>query len=279
MVRAMRTVWAVVISAVAACGPRPTTPVGARPRPQPMQPPHAQPASGTAVYAPPWTPDATPTKPIDTTSDVPIDPAKPMPKQSLSTDATLELGKPSSAMIDGRADIFSSNLAAPDPGRGGTLPVRITLAPMGGYITFSSVKGKVGCAGAGVQAGPDGGSCAGGNTDILAANGIAGIVDHDKTQFLVGVFLGPTNPVRAPARLDFSDAAKGSSFAELSPLIGQTFFIGDGTTPSGLPQRFVIPPNATRLYLGFADAFSFQGPPGAYGDNTGGLSVTLTQAK
>ena len=62
-------------------------------------------------------------------------------------------------------------------------------------------------------------------------------------------------------------------------MVGQTFFIGDGMTPSGLQQRFIVPPNATRLYLGFADAFSFQGPPGAYGDNTGGLSVTLTQAK
>ena len=274
----MRAVWAVVIS-MAACGPRPTTPVGARPRPQPAPPPPAQPGGTTAVYAPPWTPDARPTAPIDTTSAVPIDPAKPMPKQSLSTDATLELGKPSSAMIDGRADIFSANLAAPDPGRGGKLPVRITLVPSGGYVTVSSVKGKVGCAGAGVQAGPDGGSCAGGDTDILAANGIAGIVAHQKTQFLVGVFLANTNPVRPPARLDFSDAAKGTSFAELSPILGQTFFIGDGTTPSGLPQRFVVPPNATRLYLGFADAFSFQGPPGAYADNTGGLSVTLTQAK
>ena len=91
----------------------------------------------------------------------------------------------------------------------------------------------------------------------------------------------PAGPVRvrAPARLDFSMNAHSESFAELSPLLGQTFFIGDGTTPSGLQQRFVIPAGATRFYLGFADAFSFQGPPGAYADNTGGLSVTLTQAR
>lgn len=281
IVAAMRTVRAVVISVVslaAACGPRPTTPVGARPQPQ--QPPPAARAPGTtAVYAPPWTPDVKPAAPIDTTSDLPIDPGKPMPRHSLSTDATLALGVPASAMIDGRADIFSANLGAPDPGRGGRLPVRLTLVPNGGYITFSSVKGKVGCAGAGEQAGADGGTCAGGDTDILAANGIAGIVDHQRTQFLVGVFLGNANPVRPPARLDFSDAAQGTSFAELSPALGQTFFIGDGTTRSGLQQRFVIPPGATRLYLGFADAFSFQGPPGAYSDNTGGLSVTLTQAR
>jgi hypothetical protein len=275
MVAAMRSAWVVVISLLG-CGPKPTTPVGVtRPRqqPQPAQP------QARMTYAPPWTPDARPAATLDTTSDLPIDPAKPMPKESLSSDARLELGKPASALIDGRADIFSSNLAAPHPGRGGRLPARITLVSDGGYITFSAVKGKVGCAGAGIQAGPDGGSCAGGNTDILAANGIAGIIDHDKTQFLVGVFLGNANPVRPAARLDFSDAARGSSFAELSPILGQTFFIGDGMTPSGLQQRFVIPPRATRLYLGFADAFSFQGPPGAYSDNSGGLTVTLTQAK
>lgn len=273
MVAAMRTTWLMVIS-LCGCGPRPTTPVGARPQPaQPaQQPPASQPG-----YAPPWGTGAQPAPAMN--ADLPIDPAQPMPDASRSTDAVLELGKPATAIVDGRADIFSANLAAPDAGRGGRLPARITLVPAGGYITFSAVKGKVGCAGDGEQAGPDGGTCAGGDTDILAANGIAGIVDHQHTQFLVGVFLGNTNPARPAARLDFSDAARGNSFAELSPLVGQTFFIGDGTTPSGLPQRFVIPPGATRLYLGFADAFSFQGPPGAYGDNTGGLSVTLTQAK
>ena len=274
----MRTVRVVVISLLIGCGPKPTTPVGVtRPQPQPQQQPPQQTARMT--YAPPWTSDARPTQVLNSNSDLPIDPAKPMPKESLSSDSTLELGKPATSMIDGRADIFSANLAVADTGRGGRLPARITLVAGGGYITFSAVKGKVGCAGAGVQAGPDGGTCAGGNTDILAANGIAGVVDHEKTQFLVGVFLGNTNPVRPPARLDFSDAGEGSSFAQLSPTLGQTFFIGDGMTPSGLQQRFVIPPNATRLYLGFADAFSFQGPPGAYADNTGGLAVTLTQAK
>jgi hypothetical protein len=210
--------------------------------------------------------------------DVPIDPAKPMPAQSLSTAVTLELGKPASVVIDGRADIFSSGLSVADPSRGGRLPAQITLVGNGGYLTFSSVRGKVGC-GAGASAGPDGGSCAGGNTDILAANGISGVVDHQHTQFVVGVFLGTSTSVRPPARLDFSKDVTGESFAELTPLLGQTFFIGDGMTPSGLNQRFVIPPNATRFYIGFADAFSFQGPPGAYSDNTGGTSVTLTQAK
>lgn len=33
------------------------------------------------------------------------------------------------------------------------------------------------------------------------------------------------------------------------------------------------------LYLGYADGFSFQGDPGADGDNTCGPSVTLVQKK
>ncbi|MBA3458817.1 MAG: hypothetical protein H0T46_02570 [Deltaproteobacteria bacterium] len=258
-----------VIFALAGCPPRQTTPVGARPQQQQQQ--QQQP-----VYQPPWPTEAPP--PASANADVPIDPAAPMPAQSLSTNATLELGKPTSVVIDGRADIFSSGLAAPDASRGGKLPAQITLVTNGGYLTFSRVRGKIGC-GAGESAGPDGGTCAGGDTDILAANGISGIVDHQRTQFVVGVFLGTSTSVRAPARLDFSKEATGESFAELTPLLGQTFFIGDGMTPSGLNQRFVVPPNATRFYIGFADAIGFQGPPGAYADNTGGVSVTLTQAR
>jgi hypothetical protein len=32
-------------------------------------------------------------------------------------------------------------------------------------------------------------------------------------------------------------------------------------------------PGATRLYFGFGDAWSFQGPPGFYADNSGSVKV------
>jgi hypothetical protein len=244
---------------------------GLRPQPQQQQPPPA--------FHPPWTEGSNTSKGgLTGNPEMPIDPAKPMPARSLSTDTGLELGKPATVLVDGRADIYSAGLTKADERHGGTLPVLVTLVGGGGYVTFSAVKGVVGCM-AGATTPADGGNCAGGNTDITAANGISGIVDHQHTQFLVGVFLGPLASSKAPATLDFSEAAQGESFAELAPLIGQTFFIGDGSTKSGLNQRFVIPAGASRFYLAFADAFSFQGTPGAYGDNTGGLAVTLTQAK
>lgn len=240
-------------------------------RPQPQQP---QPA-----FHPPWTTDGGSAQGgLTGNPEIPIDPGKPMPARSLSTNTGLELGKPATVLVDGRADIYSAGLTKADERHGGTLPVLVTLVGGGGYVTFSAVKGVVGCM-AGATTPPDGGNCAGGNTEITAANGISGIVDHQHTQFLVGVFLGPLASSKAPATLDFSEAAQGESFAELAPLIGQTFYIGDGSTKSGLNQRFVIPAGATRFYLAFADAFSFQGAPGSYGDNTGGFAVTLTQAK
>ena len=53
------------------------------------------------------------------------------------------------------------------------------------------------------------------------------------------------------------------------------FYIGDGLTGSGngQPQIFVVPPSATRLFLGFVDTASDGGTPGGYGDNSGALSA------
>jgi hypothetical protein len=251
----------ILILAMVGCLQKPH-PIGVS-RPPPQQP---------VAPAPP--PGEQP--PASANPDVPIDPATQMPQESLSTRAQLELARPTLAVIDGRADIYSSGLPAADPNRGGRLPALLGLVPGGGYITFNQVKGVVGCM-AGQTTPPDGGNCAGGDTNIRPANGISGIVNHGHSQFLVGVFLTADVSRKAPPTLDFSSNAKGEAFPELAPQIGQTFFIGDGFTPTGLQQRFIIPTGATRLYLAFADAFSFQGDPGSYEDNTGGLHATVMQ--
>ncbi|HMG55449.1 MAG TPA: hypothetical protein VK601_18255 [Kofleriaceae bacterium] len=211
-------------------------------------------------------------------SELPIDPTKPPPEAGLSTSATLQLGKPAMVVVDGRGDVYSSGMAAADPPRGGRLPALLTLAPGGGHVAFGNVKGASGCAG-GDATPADGGDCVSRDTIIQPADGISGIVDHQHSMFLAGVFLGPQRSTEAPPTLDFSDNALGEAFAELSPRIAQTFFIGNGLTPSGATQRFVIPDGATRLFLGYADAPFFQGSPGAYDDNAGGLHVTATQQK
>jgi hypothetical protein len=63
-------------------------------------------------------------------------------------------------------------------------------------------------------------------------------------------------------------------FRMLAPEVGQTFLIGDGRG-----RAFRVPGGATRVFLGFADAYSdghfYQGNPGYYGNNGGHLCVAV----
>jgi hypothetical protein len=91
--------------------------------------------------------------------------------------------------------------------------------------------------------------------------------------FLVGVFLTDEPPsTSAPKRLDFT---KREGLRTLAPRIGQTFFIGDGKE-----RTLHVPSGATRLFLGFADAYSngkfYHGHPGYYDNNGGHLCVAVT---
>jgi hypothetical protein len=179
--------------------------------------------------------------------------------------------------IDGRANIFGAGFGdAPAPGGGsGGLPPPVADITLPGPVVlrFSSVTGLVRSAVPEPQNGPDGGTSSTGTTDILSHRDVSGIVHPNRTLFLVGVFrdagaAAPGGP--APARLSFGDP---ENFLTLSPQVNQTFFIGDGLTDdTAAVQTFVAPPGATRLFLGFEDAFDFGNPsaaPGHYGDNSG----------
>jgi hypothetical protein len=236
--------------------------------PQPPLPGQGPVGQGAPVPPPP--------PPPPPQEDLPIDPSKPMPTGSLGRDAKLTaIDKAVHVMVDARADIFSAGMIRPDSGRGGVAPSIITLVPGGGFITVADVKGRTGCNADTPAAPPDGGACAGGNTDLQTAGNASGVIDHKHTQFLVGVFLG-AKPGKPPKVLDFTD---GESFPALAPLLGQTFFIGDGLTGdhTGDAQKFKIPTGAVRLYLGYADGFDFHGAPGWYADNTGGVSLNVAQ--
>jgi hypothetical protein len=111
-----------------------------------------------------------------------------------------------------------------------------------------------------------------GSTDIETWRGVSGILDGKNGMFLVGVFLADGAPkLPAPPRLDFTARER---FETLAPLIGQTFFIGDGSN-----RRYQVPASATRLYLGFADAYNgvfWHGQPGYYSNNGGHLEVVAS---
>lgn len=123
-------------------------------------------------------------------------------------------------------------------------------------VQFPAISGQVASGPAGVN-GADGGTHYGGVTDVQSYDGIAGIRLAGSTMFLTGVFLDEAEPVgAAPPRLDFTGDV---AFARLSTELRQPFFIGDGPTGtgSGAVQPFHVPPGATRLLLGFADASFF----------------------
>jgi hypothetical protein len=260
-------------------GPQPQGPGQQGPTTQgPQSQGPQQPAVSDASRPKPTTDPMKPAPPPEEVLPVPIE--GEMPKNSVTTDAKLELGVEATITLDARSDIYSSGEKVANASRQGVLPSSITLAKGGGIISFPKVTGKASCVqGTGTDA--DGGDCAGGDTDLMAAGKLSGIQHHQRTMFLVGVFLGAKPPAKAPPALDFSDGAKGTKFAKLEPVLGQVFYIGDGKPgdPPGDTHDFVIPKGATRLFLGYADGFGFHGTPGAYGDNKGGLSVTVLQRK
>jgi hypothetical protein len=179
--------------------------------------------------------------------------------------------------ISANSNIFGAGkISAPAPGggTGGQLPARFNFAAAAGQVlTFSSIRGVVnyGVSGETSTNGIGDGRAFLSGTNILSYGGISGIRNDNAIGFLVGVFLNNSPPTGSgPSALNFTN---NTSFAELSPQLNQTFFIGDGLTGSGVGniQRFLVPDQATRLFLGFADGNGIQGLPAYYNDNTGSV--------
>jgi hypothetical protein len=189
-----------------------------------------------------------------------------------------------SVIVPGTANIWGAGHSSVPDG-GSSLPPSITFA-LGGVssVSFSSVTGTVNFGTQPMSIAPDGTSIPGWpgvNINGYAGGGISGIQFDGRQFFLMGVFLGPPEPSGdGPAKLVYSTAsANGLVF---SPLLAQVFFIGDGRGNGSLQQTFSVPAGATRLFFGFADGVpEFGSPeapvnPGAYGDNTGSLSVNYS---
>jgi hypothetical protein len=116
-------------------------------------------------------------------------------------------------------------------------------------------------------AGPDG------NTTIVSTHAVGeenGISSATAMRdALVGVFLGPQSPnlTPAPPLLDFSTQI-ARDYLTLEPALKQVFFIGDGLTTSNDIQQVIVPPGATRLFLGPMDG-------SRWNDNVGSFIVAV----
>lgn len=186
-----------------------------------------------------------------------------------------------SATVSGQQNIYGAGLAAPlpsgsgcGPASNGLAPTSITIPPGSTSFRVVAASGFAFCAGSGFSATTPDGPCATLTaTNLTGENNLSDTVVPTSTMFVTGVFLGPNPPIApAPPALN-----AGTGFASLSPLLQQTFFIGDGLTGtgSGAQQIFNIPAGATRLFLGFADGFSYTGPSGCFDDNGGSVGLEL----
>jgi hypothetical protein len=176
--------------------------------------------------------------------------------------------------VDAGANVFAAGVGGLKANGGGKKPVIVAFEPFKRQVLlFTSVLDKVSCcSGGNTFNGPEGGTNAGGSTDILSSGGISGIIDHNRTMFLVGVFVGSPGPT--PPGPERKDVTYDSGKSDVYPKLDQTFYIGNGKVlVGGSYQRIHVPDGANQLVLGFVDGFSFHGAPGAYDDNLGQLTV------
>lgn len=178
------------------------------------------------------------------------------------------------AVVLGTSNIFGAgrdSAPAPGGGGGGTLPPLCELPAGSTIVMFPAATGEVTpYTDQPLRNGPAGdrNGAGGKDTDVTSYQGISGIVSRGNGMFLVGVFLTEAVPADpAPPPLDFTG---GEDFEELAPEIAQTFLVGDG-----IGRTYRVPSGATRLFLGFADAFLYEGAPGWYGNNAGAIEVTV----
>src|SRR2546421_2781499 len=179
-------------------------------------------------------------------------------------------------VLTATSNIFAAGAVAGTSGtydNSGTAPPSFAFAAGGGSLTFSGVTGNISCgqfclseASGPTSNGPDGAAynrMETGATNIASmGTGILGITFNDREMFMVGVFLDNKVPSGAGPPNWVYDTNFADNSTQISPGIGQVFYIGNGLTggpnnPLGLTQTFFIPSTATRLFLGFADATGF----------------------
>jgi len=112
-----------------------------------------------------------------------------------------------------------------------------------------------------------------GMTMIINQKGMAGIADFKKRAFLTGVFV---NDGYIPEELNWIDFTDHENYVQWGPDLQYPFYIGDGLTNKGITQQILVPKDAEKLYLGFADCV---GSPENYSDDKGNIHTTIVLHK
>lgn len=208
------------------------------------------------------------TTPEPRPSRTPVQLPSPEPTPTPATCPT-DAGSESCQIVLSTANIFGAGqdeTPAPAGGGGGTPPTMWEVPAGATTMTVPSTAGTLkAIRDLEFEAGAEGSDAW--RTDLTSFGGISGIIHGSRGLFLVGVFLTDEPPSgEGPERLDATEEPTG----ELAPQIAQTFLIGDG-----IGRSYVVPDGATRLFLGFADGFLTDGPPGWYANNVGQLAVSV----
>jgi Flp pilus assembly protein TadG len=190
-------------------------------------------------------------------------------------------GMPDGTVSDNWQNVPGKNDVAGGGAGQNSSPGMIDLAAAsmvgGATIMFDSVSGTTGNGSGNVQV-----ASADGNANqivSLGTNGTSSVYTsrpmHGMSNVrapinsMIAVFLDDNAPnsTPAPAALDFMSTTQ-RDYQSISPLLKQTFFIGDGRRSStGEVQGIVVPQGATRLFIGNMDAWQWN-------DNTGGYTAT-----
>ena len=145
--------------------------------------------------------------------------------------------------FDAQANIFGAGLSSLPSAAGGEGVLPPSLSVTGGQVLIISVSGSSNPGGGYPTAGPGGFVTA---SNIMNVTGSTiGDWASPNAMTVLGVFTG------------------------IGAGVDTLFAVGTGGT-------FVAPAGATAFYLGFADAFAFQGTSGYYADNVGQFTASIS---
>jgi Flp pilus assembly protein TadG len=114
-----------------------------------------------------------------------------------------------------------------------------------------------------------------------AENGISNI--YAPINSIIGVFMDSNSPLAAsegnvsagnttgtaPSALDYSTQS-ARDYSITQPQLRQSFYVGNGQTSGGDQQTIIVPPNATRMFLGTMDGHEWS-------NNSGGFNLTISE--